>query len=68
MKVISLNAFDLLSANIFRKLFSALLRYRLQSFGTLSKSTGLLHIARYATSTFFEIYSKPISKSIQSNY
>jgi len=68
MKVISLNAFDLLSANIFRKLFSALLRYRLQSFGTLSKSTGLLHIARYATAPFFEICSKPISKSFQSNY
>jgi len=47
MKDISLNAFDLLSANIFRK-FCA--------------------IARYTTSTFFEICSKPTSKSFQSNY
>jgi len=44
---ISLNAFELLLANIFRK-FCA--------------------IARYATSPFFEICSKPISISFQSNY
>jgi len=48
------------------KEFSALLRYRLQSFGTLSKSTGLLHIASYGTKLSADICRKQI-KSIQTN-
>ena len=61
-------AFGFLSASCcLSLLFTARFRYRSSSYGTLSKATGFLLVARYTPSLRTAICSKQISKSSEMN-